>query len=60
MKNLEMLSTQNPTEYWKLLDELKDRESSAPDPNISLTEWELYFKALNTSKTKEGIMVNSR
>ena len=49
---LDELRSSNPQSYWKLLNSLKDScEKDNPADNISISEWEVYYKNLNKSKT---------
>jgi hypothetical protein len=55
IQQLDELRTSNPQNYWKLLDSLKgSARKDNPAENISVAEWELYFKNLNTNKTPES------
>ena len=50
LQQLDDLKDNNPTAYWKLLKDLKNEEQDDKSKQISIEEWELYFKTLNRDK----------
>ncbi len=50
MQQLDELKDSNPEKYWKLLKELRGEDQDGKNKQISLNEWELYFKYLNKEK----------
>ena len=50
LQQLDELKDTNPESYWKLLKCLRNEDTDKTGANISLKEWELYFKYLNTDK----------
>ena len=50
LHQLDDLKDKNPGAYWKLLKELKTKDSDDKSSQISLDEWELYFKSLNVDR----------
>ena len=50
MSKLDNLRDDNPEEYWKLLQKMKDIKND-PCDNISIKEWESYFRKLNNTES---------
>jgi hypothetical protein len=50
LKRLDELRIQEPQAYWRLLNTLRAQKSDCTK-NISLEEWEMYFKKLNTARS---------
>jgi hypothetical protein len=52
LQQLEIMSEQNPSTYWKILDDLRNEEKDELKQSpISLNEWAEYFKKLTNSHT---------
>jgi hypothetical protein len=51
MRNLEELESNNPKEFWSMLDKLKTSSTLSPqiESTISPEQWYTYFKLLNTT-----------
>ena len=47
MDSLDELREDNPKEYWKLINSLKEEEKEDPESTIELDKWYTYFRSLN-------------
>ena len=54
MYQLDNLKDNNPEAYWKLLRNLKNDKLDDKNTQISLNEWEVYFKYLNKPKYNDS------
>ena len=47
LDSLDELREDNPKEYWKLINSLKEEEKEGPENTIELDKWYTYFRSLN-------------
>ena len=47
LDSLDELREDNPKEYWKLINSLKEEEKEDPESTIELDKWYTYFRSLN-------------
>ena len=47
LDSLDELREDNPKEYWKLINSLKEEEKEGPESTIELDKWYTYFRSLN-------------
>ena len=59
IKKLNYLQTTNPSDYWKLLKEIRNENHSNKILNIPIPEWELHFKNLNNSSETPELWIKA-
>lgn len=58
LEQIESLHSENPKEYWNLIDKLKDENRSNPCENISSDDWLLHFKSLGQVEDRFKVRVD--